>query len=189
MSHFSYTYETLLALVIKHPNDVPLNDNVSFIPSETTLQILEEYKLQFKHTTTGFVITYRTSATFDELKDTEGNVTFTPHGMIDWIDISTLDITLAFFCVATKKFIKNTRWQDLGPREKNNGEVNLVYTYHTYNALYDAPTSAPDINSTPITTNYSLKKGDYDRLQVALVNFQLVGHIPANTNKINTIII
>lgn len=189
MSHFSYTYETLLSVVIQHPDSIPLKDNVRFVPSESTVKILADYKLQLKPTNTGFVITYRTSTTFDETKDDEGISTFTPNGVINWLGIDTLDITLEFFCIANKKFIKNTSWEDLGVREKKDDEENLVYTYNTYTALFDAPDSAPIINDTAAEVEYSLKNGDYNRLQVAQINFQLVGHIPANANKINTIII
>lgn len=189
MSHFSYTYETLLSLVIQHPNTLPLNGNVRFIPSESTLQILANNKLQLKPTNTGFVITYRTSTTFDETKDEEGISIYTPNGVINWLDIDTLDVALEFFCIANKKFIENTSWEDLGPREKKDDEINLVYTYKVYNALFDAPNSAPIINDTAAEVDYSLKNGDYNRLQVAQIKFQLVGHIPANANKVNTIII
>ncbi len=189
MSHFSYTYETLLSLAIQHPSNIPIKDNVTFIASEATSLIMKEYKLQMKVTESGFVITYRTSTTFDEVKDTKGNVTYTPNGTMDWLDINTLDIYLEFFCIANKKFIKDTAWKDFGPRPKNDGEATLVYTYNRYSALFDAPASAPNINNAPVETDYTIDHGDYNRLQVAQVNFQLTGHIPTNTHKINTIII
>lgn len=189
MSHYSYTYQTLVALEIQHPSAISVKNNTTFVPSEATLQLIAMYQLIMKPTATGFVIAYRTSTTFDETKDTEGNITYTPNGTMDWLDITTLDITLEFFCIANKKFTKDTSWENLGPREKNDGEVTLIYTYNLYSALYDAPTSAPDIDQAPIPTNYTLENKDYNRLQVAQINFQLLGHIPGSTHKINTIII
>jgi len=129
-----YTYETLLGIVIQHPDTVPLKDNVRFVASEETTQILSKYGLIMKPTNTGFVITYKTSTTFNETKDTEGNVVFTPSGSINWLDIPTLDISLEFFCIANKKFIKNTDWEELGPREKKENEVTVIYSYNRYSA-------------------------------------------------------
>jgi len=189
MSHFSYTYQTLVTLEIQHPNNIPLENNVTFLPSEDTLQLLKNHKLLMKPTDTGFTIAYRTSATFDETKDPEGNAVYTPNGSIDWLDINTLDITLDFFCIANTKFLKNTTWKDFGPRPKNDNEANLIFTYNLYSAVYDAPASAPDIDNNPIVTNYSLENGDYNRQQVAQISFRLTGHIPDSAHKINTIII
>ncbi len=189
MSHFIYTYETLVALEIQHPTNIPLENNVTFLPSQDTLQLFTDYKLLMKPTDAGFTITYRTSATFNESKDIEGNVLYTPNGSIDWLNTNTLDIQLDFFCIATKKFLKNTTWEHFGPRPKNDNETNLIFTYNLYSAIYDAPASAPDIDNNPIETNYSLENGDYNRQQVAQIRFRLTGHIPNSAHKINTIII
>ncbi|GAA3511981.1 hypothetical protein GCM10022393_27120 [Aquimarina addita] len=189
MSHFSYTYETLFTLDIQHPDTIPVIGNVTFVPSESTALILNKYKLIMKPTVTGFVVAYRTSTTYDEVKDPKGNVTHTPNGSVDWLDTNSINISLNIFCIATQKFIENTAWKDLGPRAKKNNEVTLVYQYILYRALYDAPASAPDIDNAPITKDYSLENNDYKRLQVAELNFKLSGHIPNNTHKTNTIII
>lgn len=189
MSRFSYTYDTLFSLQIKHPESISVKNHVVFTPSEDTSQIFKELKLHYRTTETGFLIGFKTASVFKETMDTYGNPITKTKESFDWLDVSNLNHTLEFYCIASKAFIENTQWEDLGPRKPEPNEDPLTYSYNLYKAIYKAVNSAPDLNAAPDKTDYTLENDDYNRMQVAKIELTLSGHIPNETHKNNTLII